>query len=271
MAAAVAVTVIGRIDYATGTDIGLSLLYLIPVAIAGWYGGVSIATIVGAAAGTAWLSADLAWRDSDTAILISVWNSFTRYVIYIAVGVLLALLHRDREKLRSLAARESSLARTDAGTHLPNARAFMEVLEAEVRAARESGDPVCVAYLDLDNFKCVNDQFGHAAGDEVLQRVAAALRQSIRGHDVAARVGGDEFAVLLRGVEPDAARTVGERIAARVTDIASNYSGAALGVTLGVAHFRAVPRDAATLLRAADGVMYQGKASGKGRVVVQNL
>ncbi|HEX8616447.1 MAG TPA: GGDEF domain-containing protein [Thermoanaerobaculia bacterium] len=271
MAAAVAVILIGWIDYRTGTDVGLSLLYLVPVAMAGWYGGITAAMATGAAAGTAWLAADIAWRTSETAIAISVWNAFTRYVIYISEGVLLAMLHRDREKLRRLAARESSLARTDSGTSLPNARAFMEVLEAEIAAVRESGHPLCVAYLDLDNFKGVNDRYGHAAGDEVLQRVAGEIQRSIRGHDVAARVGGDEFAVLLRGVDCDVARTVGERISARVGAIAASYSDARLGITTGVAHFRDVPENAAALLRAADDAMYEAKTRGKGRVVVQNL
>jgi diguanylate cyclase (GGDEF)-like protein len=267
----VAVALIGWVDYVTGPDIGLSLLYLIPVALAGWYGGVTVAIFIGSFAGTVWLSADLAWRDSETAIAISVWNAFTRYVIYVSEGVLLALVHRDREKLRKLVAHQATLARTDSGTSLPNARAFMEAIEAELEAARETGDPVCVAYLDLDNFKSINDRFGHAAGDEVLQRVATALKRSIRGHDVAARLGGDEFAVLLRGVEPDVAQKVGERIAARIREIGAGYAEAALGATLGLAYFRAVPENASVLLRAADGAMYAGKTTGKGQVVLQNL
>jgi diguanylate cyclase (GGDEF)-like protein len=267
----VAVALIGWVDYVTGPEIGLSLLYLVPVALAGWYGGATVALFIGSFAGTAWLVADLAWRESETAITISFWNAFTRYVIYVSEGVLLALVHRDREKLRRLVVHHSTLARTDAGTSLPNARAFMEAIEAELEAARENGDPVCVAYLDLDNFKRVNDQFGHAAGDEVLQRVATALQRSIRGHDLAARLGGDEFAVLLRGVEPEVAEKVGERIAARVREIGASYAEAALGATLGLAYFRAVPESAAALLRAADGAMYAGKTSGKGRVVLQNL
>lgn len=270
-ATVIAVVMIGWIDYATGPEIGLSLLYLVPVALAGWYGGVTAAIFVGSAAGSVWLAADVAWRDSETAIAISVWNAFTRYVIYISQGVLLALVHRDREKLRRLAARESSLARTDTRTQLPNARAFMEMLETELHAARESGEAMCVAYLDLDNFKQVNDRYGHAAGDEVLQNVATAIQRSIRGHDVAARLGGDEFAVLLRGVDPHVAQSVGERIAARVREIGSRYAEAALGVTLGVAYVNSLPESASALLQAADGAMYVGKTSGKGRVVVQNL
>jgi diguanylate cyclase (GGDEF)-like protein len=267
----VAVAAIGWIDYVTGPDVALSLLYLVPVAFAGWYGGVTVAIFLGAAAGVAAMLANLPLDGSETVVAISMWNAFTRCVIYMSEAVLLAMLHRDREKLRRLVAHHSTLARTDAGTSLPNARAFMEMVEQELQTARETGNPVCVAYLDLDNFKRINDTFGHATGDEVLQRVAGALQRSIRGHDVAARLGGDEFAVLLRGVEPDAARTVGERIATRIGEIATSYAGAALGVTLGVAHFRAVPDNAAALLRAADGAMYVGKTSGKGCVVVQNL
>lgn len=265
------VVAIGWIDWFTGPDIGLSLLYLVPVAFAGWYGGVAAAIFVGLAAGSAWLTADVALRHSDTAIAISVWNAFTRYIIYVSQGVLFALVHRDREKLRKLAARESSLARTDLGTRLPNARAFMELLEAELEEARERGEAVCVAYLDLDNFKEVNDRYGHAAGDEVLQNVATAIQRSIRGHDVAARLGGDEFGVLLRGVDPLIAQTVGERISARIREIGTKYAGATLGATLGVAFFQSLPETASALLQAADGAMYAGKSSGKGRVVVQNL
>lgn len=262
---------IGWFDYHTGSDIGLSLLYLIPVAITGWYVGVSGAVIVGAAASIVWLLADVLWPGSDMEVAITTWNTFTRFVIYVSQGVLLALLRRDREKLHKLAAAESALARTDVGTSLPNARAFLEIVEAEMIRARETGDPVCVVYVDLDNFKVINDRYGHAAGDEVLQRVATALQRSIRGHDVAARLGGDEFAVLLRGIEPEPARNVGERIAMRVREIGANYSGTGLGATVGVAHFRAVPDSADALLRAADVAMYTGKASSKGSVIVQHL
>jgi len=271
VATAVAVAVIGWLDYVTGPDIGLSLLYLVPVALAGWYGGVTAAIFVGSFAGTVWLAADLGWRSDETAIAISLWNAFSRYVIYVSEGVLLAVVHRDRERLRRLIVHQATLARTDSGTSLPNARAFMEAIEEELETARENGDPVCVAYLDLDNFKSINDRFGHAAGDEVLQRVASALKRSIRGHDLAARLGGDEFAVLLRGVEPDVAQKVGERIAARIREIGTSYAEAALGATLGLAYFRAVPESAAVLLQAADGAMYAGKTTGKGRVVLQNL
>lgn len=268
---AAAVAGIGWIDRITGPEIGLSLMYLIPVALAGWRGGVTAAVIVGATAGMFWLSADIANRDTDVAMAISMWNAFTRFVIYISEGVLLALLRRDREKLHRIAARESALARTDAGTSLPNARAFTEAVEEELDRARESGDAVCLLYVDLDNFKNVNDQFGHAAGDRVLKLVASALQHSIRGQDMAARLGGDEFAVLLRGVDSNVARLVADRVAQRVSEIGAEFPGADLGATIGVARAGSAPQNAHSLLLIADRAMYEGKATGKGLVVVREV
>ncbi len=269
--AAVAVAVIGWIDYTTGPDIGLSLLYLIPIAVSAWYGGIGPAVLVASAAGASWLFADLAWRESDTAVAISVWNAFTRLVIYVSEGVFLALLHKDREKLRRLAARESALARTDQVTKLPNARAFLERVDAEIDRVQETGGAVCVVYIDLDNFKAFNDRLGHAAGDAILEEVARILTQSIGPGDVAARLGGDEFAVLLRDADAVQAQRVAGAIADSIRALGSAYADLGFGATVGVAHVRDVPHTAAELVRAADDAMYVGKAGGKGQVVVQNL
>lgn len=269
--AAATVLLIGWLDYETGPEIGLSLLYLIPVAISGWYGGIPSAVLVACLAGAAWLFADLAWRDSEAAIAISLWNAFTRFVIYNTEGVFIALLHRDREKLRRLAARESALARTDQVTKLPNARAFLELVDAEIDRARDRGSAVCVIYIDLDNFKTFNDRLGHAAGDEILAEVANILTRSIRTTDVPARLGGDEFAALLRDVDATYAQTVANTISDSIRQLGSAYADLGFGATVGVAHVRELPESAAELVRAADDAMYVGKAGGKGQVVVQNL
>lgn len=261
------VAAIGWLDYETGPEFGLSLLYLIPVALSAWHGGVTAAVIVGCFAGASWLAADLAWRVSDTAIAISIWNAFTRFVIYVSEGVFIAMLRRDREKLKRLAARESLLARTDASTGLPNARAFLE------RAGREleRGQPLCVLYVDLDNFKAFNDRLGHAAGDDILEEVARILRESIGEQDIAARIGGDEFAMLLACDNQDKSRRAGEAIAERIRDVGRAFPDINFGATVGVAFFREPPEHAEELLRAADDAMYQGKSRGKGQVVVQNV
>ena len=264
---AATVAAIGWIDYETGPEIGMSLLYLVPISLAAWYGGVTAAVIVACAAGASWLAADLSWREDDAAIAISFWNAFTRFVIYTSEGVFIAILHRDRETLRRLAAREAALARTDSNTGLPNVRAFLERAELELKLRK----PLTVLYVDLDNFKTFNDRLGHAAGDDILEEVARILRTSIDDCDVAARIGGDEFALLLCNFDEVRARRTADAIADQIRAVGNVYSDVGFGATVGVALFREPPESAEDLLRRADEAMYQGKRLGKGQVVVQNV
>jgi diguanylate cyclase (GGDEF)-like protein len=265
------IAVIGLLDYETGPDIGFSLFYLIPVAVCGWFGGVGPAVIVACFAGACWLAADLGWRDAETTtIAVSAWNAFTRFVIYVSEGVFIALLRRDREQLQRLAARESALARTDSHTGLPNVRAFLERAEREIDTARRKGRPLCALYVDLDNFKLINDRLGHAAGDALLEEVARILGEAVGERDFAARIGGDEFALLLCcETDPQAAQELGAQLTERIRALASVYGDLGFGATIGIACFKSAPDNAEELLRTADGAMYEGKMMGKGRVVVQ--
>ena len=267
VASLTAVLLIGWLDHFTGPDIGFSLFYLIPVAASAWFGGRVSTIVVAAFAAASWLAADLAWRKSDTAMAISFWNAFTRLVIFSSEGIFIAVLKRDREKLRHLAQREYVLARTDSTTELPNMRAFFERAELALRG----GVPLATLYIDLDNFKIFNDRLGHAAGDDILREVARVLREAVEEDDFAARIGGDEFAVLLcSGVDDLLVRRMSETIAEGIRGLASAYGDIGFGATIGVALFHAPPQAAEALLRAADEAMYRGKADGKGRVVVQN-
>jgi diguanylate cyclase (GGDEF)-like protein len=259
---------IGWIDKVTGPDIGFALIYLVPVALSAWYGGRTSTIVVAIVAGASWLAADLAYRENDTAVAISFWNAFTRLVIFSSEGIFIAVLKEDREKLRRLAERESALARTDSNTALPNTRAFLERAELELRR----GVSLAVLYIDLDNFKVFNDRLGHAAGDDILVEVARILRETVPETDFAARIGGDEFAVLLCcDVDDLRVRRISSAIAEGIQAIAAAYEDIGFGATIGVAFFHQPPETAEELLRTADDAMYRGKALGKGRVVVQNV
>lgn len=268
--AILAVMAIGWLDYVTGVDIGFSLFYLVPIVASAWACGLRVGVFVAAVAGSVWLAVDVSLSGPHTSLGVSLWNAFTRYVIYISEAVFIALLRRDRELLRTLAARESALARTDETTLLANTRAFAEAAEEELARARANGESVCVLYIDLDNFKQINDTLGHPAGDAVLQQVAEELSHVLRPGDLAARLGGDEFGVLLRGVDETIAERVANRILGRITDLGMTYPGSSLGATVGIAYFAAnLPHDAEAILSAADALMYEGKRQGKGRVVMQ--
>ena len=184
LAALAAIAGVGWLDYAAGHDYdGVSLLYLAPVVACGWWLGLRSATVAAIAASFAWFLAD-ALLYGEHHLPVSLWNGITRVVIFFSMGFLVSRLRVDRERLAALnarlqefAAREAGLARTDPLTGLPNSRAFLETLAVEVARRRRSDLPLCVAYLDIDNLKRVNDTQGHAAGDELLRKVAGALRQ----------------------------------------------------------------------------------------------
>ncbi len=258
------IALIGWLDYETGPELGLSLLYLVPIAVVGWLSSPWQAIVSAVAAAVCWVLADLGWQTAGV-VSVSSWNGFTRLVIYTATALLVHRVRADREELQGLndelqhaLQREQSLARTDATTGLPNSRSFMERITSDVaRAARENGSTTLL-FLDLDDFKSINDAYGHAIGDVVLTRVAEAIQQQIRAADVAARIGGDEFGVILWHSTAEGATHTRERIANAIEKIAADYPGAHLGASIGIAHMDDA-RDAETLIRIADGAMYAEK------------
>ena len=162
------------------------------------------------------------------------------------------------------------LASTDELTQLANRRHFDEALRAEVIRAERFGDPVAVVVADLDNFKEVNDRFGHDVGDLVLQTFADVIRASVRDVDLPARYGGEEFMVLLPGTDAEGGRQLAERLRTELQDLpVAAGEGVTVRVTssFGVAGF---PEEAsaAALLRAGDQALYRAKAAGKNAVVV---
>jgi diguanylate cyclase (GGDEF)-like protein len=168
----------------------------------------------------------------------------------------------DVTERRETEARLAHQAMHDSLTGLPNRALLFDRLALAVRAAQRGGPGVTVLYLDLDNFKLINDTRGHAAGDRVLSEVADRLLAVLRPADTVARLGGDEFAVVAGGLPVEAARELAERIedaiSAPVDDIPIEAS-------VGMAHSSAVPLDVDALLRAADAEMYRAKQRNRER------
>ena len=127
----------------------------------------------------------------------------------LATAFLLLVIQRQHARLRSLAA-------TDALTGLVNHRTFHEILASELERGHDQGVPVGLVMIDLDDFKDINDSLGHPYGDEVLRNVGAAIRAAVRGNDTPARVGGEEFGLILPGSDSAAAFAVAERARAAV-------------------------------------------------------
>lgn len=229
-------------------------------------------------------------------VLPAIWQ--TEWVKWIAIVLGLALVGMvfrrrlrqvddERRRLRGIVDKRTRelvekntllerMATTDELTGLPNRRFFLENLERELRKmTRLSTDQqISLLVIDLDHFKRVNDQFGHAAGDEVLRQVAQRLAQAVRATDLAARYGGEEFAILLPNTGPPGARFLGEKLRAEVESTQVRFDGTAIEVTIsvGVASMRAPdrydPETEEELLRRADEAMYQAKTGGRNRVAV---
>ena len=179
-----------------------------------------------------------------------------------------ARLKQQKEELLRAVTTIRTLATVDELTSLANRRHMNDVLRDEERRERAGGEPACIALLDIDFFKRVNDRFGHAGGDAVLRTFAAAARTELREADVLARWGGEEFLLLLPGTSLDEAVRVLERMAVRVGAIPVPDLDVALRVTFsaGVAERRGGEPFADTISR-ADKAMYLAKSSGRDRVV----
>ena len=158
-------------------------------------------------------------------------------------------------------------ASTDALTGLPNRRYFDEFCGLLARR-RRSGDAVGVLMIDIDRFKVLNDDHGHATGDEVLRAVGGAIIAAVREDDVPARYGGEEFVVLLRNPTPEVAFEVGERVRASVGALDLRRIGvAAVSVSVGVAVARQADQPIGDLIADADRALYRAKRGGRNRVV----
>ncbi len=161
------------------------------------------------------------------------------------------------------------LALTDDLTGIPNRRNFMQQLQQELAKSARNGRPVCLAMLDLDFFKKVNDRFGHAAGDAVLVHFSNFMRQQVRTGDVVGRLGGEEFGVLLPDTDLQAAQLVLNRVLEllrleRLDYVAPDFSYSFSG---GLLQRGSEQTDASGLLALADRALYQAKAAGRDRMV----
>lgn len=164
-------------------------------------------------------------------------------------------------------------ARVDTLTGLHNRRAFMERVELELHRAERYGARLCLIMMDLDFFKRINDLHGHAAGDQLLIGVARELRKSIREVDFVARLGGEEFIILMPATDAEEARLAAERMRQWVAALRVPWPTGVLGCTasFGVAEYSGGDMDTASLLMLADQAMYQAKSAGRNRVGVMRI
>lgn len=248
---------LGTLRTKTDAELAFASLVLLPVLVIAWIGGRWNGLIMAFLGAVMWAVTDIATERQFSASWIPWVNAATRFVTYALVAVLAA-------KVRLQLERENKNATSDSLTGLKNRRALLVAGEAEVERSKRYGHSLAVIFLDLDNFKQLNDTSGHDAGDAALQATAKALLGDLRSSDRIARLGGDEFAILLPEVGYEEAVETGRKIFIAI-NIALREFPAVTG-SIGVAWFGKIDRDFPEMLKAADELMYEVKASGKSNV-----
>jgi diguanylate cyclase (GGDEF)-like protein len=254
------VLVFGSVGY-LAPDYSLSILYLIPIALTTGPLGLRAGVLVSFASALAMLAAETQTVFARYDPVFPWWYTAIHLVFFVVFAFLLFLL---RQELQA----EEFLAREDPTTGAANRRAFFDLVGTELERSRRYGKQFSLALLDLDNFKSINDEFGHEAGDELLRAVVQLLRAQLRTVDTVARLGGDEFGILLPETPADGAEAVLEKVRVEFDEmmVARKWR---VTFSCGAVAFGSAPPNVSHAIRTADDLMYVAKRAGKDQVKVQ--
>jgi len=257
LAVMVSVLGLGIIDYEIGPGLSLSPFYIFPVALASWTLGTSEGLLVSFVCAVIGEISNLPVNPSY-ASLFPVWDAIERLGILITFSLLFAEIH-------SLLNNESLLSHTDYLTGISNRRAIVESAAMEMERLTRTGQPFTLLYMDLDDFKIVNDTSGHAAGDTLLNEVATVLKLQLRGIDIVARLGGDEFAAILPETDEQAARKVAPRLQCFLLGKMQSQHWP-VTFSIGALTCLSSPQNIDELFRLGDQLMYDAKKEGKNTI-----
>ncbi len=250
---------IGVADYYAPYQVQLSVLYLAPIFLATWRVGTGAGIAMAVASALAITGGDILAGLRYPSWLLPAATLAFRSALFLAFVLLLRLLRDALE-------RERTSARTDELTGVPNRRSFIELLTSDLYFARRYRRALTIVYLDLDDFKNVNDRLGHRAGDAVLRAVASSIRSRLRYTDAVGRLGGDEFAICLPETDADAASHVMDTIRREVAAALPRETGT-VTLSIGMVTFGYPPMTVEELLDRADFALYAAKREGKNRLI----
>lgn len=242
-------------DYYIPPEIFIAIFYLIPIGIATWVSdkwiGITISVISA-------ITNLIVNQKSNVRYLhpfVPYWNTIVVLIFFLFTNYLLT---QQKIILKNL----EKLARTDALTGLTNRLFFLDLANIEIHKSLRHREPLTIAYFDIDNFKAINDQFGHIVGDRLLCSVADTAKNNLRKIDVIARIGGDEFAILLPRTGYDAADIVLRRL--KNTLLASmEQQHWPVTFSIGAITFINPPTSVSQMIEKADDLMYSAKKKGK--------
>ncbi|HUI69288.1 MAG TPA: GGDEF domain-containing protein [Spirochaetia bacterium] len=252
------ILIVGGADYATGYELSLSIFYLIPVSLLAWTTGKWSGLAGALLSAGVWTFADAMAGEQFSSLFFILWHGATRAGVLGTLAVLFSALRVSIE-------REKALGRVDHLTGAANTRSFLEILRSELDRFRRYGRPFTLAYIDLDNFKAVNDSYGHNVGDTLLQTVVSVIKSRSRTTDVVGRLGGDEFIVLFPEADQKAAQIVITQIRENIL-IEMGRRGWPVTVSIGALTCTDWPAGVDELIKQVDDLMYAAKVKGKNAI-----
>jgi diguanylate cyclase (GGDEF)-like protein len=252
------VILIGIADYLTGEEISSAIFYLLPVSLASWFISKRSGVLVSIVSTITWITADLMSRKSFLHPLVHFWNTIVSLSFFLIVSYILSALKTSLD-------RERELARTDFLTNIVNRRYFIELANREIRRSQRFRHHFTVSYIDIDDFKIINDRFGHNEGDALLSSLAAEIKNNIRETDIAVRLGGDEFGILMPETDHEAARVVLPKLKERLSETMKKKRWP-VTFSIGVMTFMTPPVSIDDMISRVDNLMYTVKKSGKNEI-----
>jgi diguanylate cyclase (GGDEF)-like protein len=249
---------VSALDYVTGNEIRLYPLYFLPIAKAAYDFGKKGAILSSVFASIIWVIIQYYSGRVYSSWIIWVINFASQGVVFLIVSMLVA-------RLRDSLVKANSLSLTDSLTGLFNSRALYELANKKLNDCHLNKHSVVMAYIDLDNFKAVNDTLGHDQGDLLLRKVAQLFKNNIRPSDLVARMGGDEFVIFLAEIDSEAATGLLEKVREEIHQI-PDFEGLNISASIGAVAYLIAPTDLQQIISQADKHMFSVKKSGKNRV-----
>ena len=251
----IATCCIGVIDYRVTFDISLSVFYLLPIAFTAWLIRRGWGIIISIFSALLWFVAAThaasLYPEMTPYPWLPYWNTAVMLTFFTLVSYLLGSLKLAYE-------RQIYYARTDQLTEAANRRWFFEILKYEMKKFMRYEHPFTLVYFDLDNFKGVNDKFGHKIGDKLLKNITKIIKENIRDIDVLGRMGGDEFALFLPETNYHSASIALKRMHQKLIHIfEEQYHD--VGLSIGAVTFISMPPSVDDMMDKADKLMYEAK------------
>ncbi|MCA3004461.1 MAG: GGDEF domain-containing protein [Planctomycetaceae bacterium] len=224
---------VGLLDLIAGRDVSVLALYVVPVAVAAWFGSLAIGTATAIVAAVIWFFAQVLLPDNPVPGSTEAWNALMRAVVFIFIALTTGLL-------QSVITYQRRSATTDPVTGLENRAGLLERTAALVNACRHAGRPITIVSVDIRALRDINAAYGQQRGDVVVTLTARALWQVARAEDIVARLDGDQFAIVLPGAGESEARRLADELHTRLSDIA-HQAGCSVSHTIAVLHAEQPP------------------------------